>query len=646
MSGYVVPDVFTLQGMMGVPPASQRVRGSVDSRLGVLRSGRVWLARLRRSLVSGLSHRRLPLGLALVAVALALPSLDGGWQFDDLYHRAILLGRTDLSPWAMFSVFRGGPVWRRLFVDSGQGPWWTAEDFRVAFFRFLTVATHRLDYALWPDAPTLMHAQSLVWYGLLVAAATSLYRRVLGAGWVAGLAALAYAVDDGHAFAAAWIANRNALLATFFGLLCVWAHDRWRRDSWRPGGWLAPLALAHALAAGELGASTLAYLAAHALFLDSAPWRRRLVALVPSGVVAALWVCVYRMFGFGVIGSGLYIDPGNDPGGFVAALVRRAPFSLLGQWTAVPADAGGILAPLFPPDMWLYALGFVVVLVLLLAPLLWHDAAARFLATGMFLSIVPISGTLPANRQLLFVGFGAMGLFAQLVQGALAGASWVPSSRAWRYAARVFVAMLLPVHLILAPLSTPLQMSSVKAIGAPIGPAIASLPADPALAGQDLIVVNAPEYLFFVGAVLPLHQLAGQPLPRHVRALASGLSAVDVTRRDAETLEVHLERGLFFGAIASFFRSARHPLSPGDVVSLTGLTVTILETGPDGSPTRILYRFDRPLDDVGLRWVRWQDGVYVPFTPPAPGMTVHLEPAVGPFERIGGWSNDGAEDTP
>ena len=83
---------------------------------------------------------------------------------------------------------------------------------------------------------------------------------------------------------------------------------------------------------------------------------------------------------------------------------------------------------------------------------------------------------------------------------------------------------------------------------------------------------------------------------------------------------------------------AANPLPPGHTVRLTGLTVTILETGPDGSPVRILFHFGRPLEDPTLRWLRWQDGVYVPFTPPVVGATVHLAPAVGPLERAGGRS--------
>ena len=39
-----------------------------------------------------------------------------------------------------------------------------------------------------------------------------------------------------------------------------------------------------------------------------------------------------------------------------------------------------------------------------------------------------------------------------------------------------------------------------------------------------------------------------------------------------------------------------------------------------------------------LRWLRWQDGVYVPFLLPPIGGTVRLPPAVEPFEPLGGWS--------
>jgi hypothetical protein len=590
-------------------------------------------------LVRGLGHRRLPVALAAVAVAVALPSLGAGWQLDDLFHRETLLGETPLvSPWEAFSTLRGDPAVLRAFVDLGLLPWWSAEDLRLAFFRFLSVATHRLDYALWPESPALMHAQNLVWYGLAVAAVTVLYRRVLGPTWVAGLAALAFALDDAHVLPAAWIANRNAWVAMVFGIVCVVAHDRWRRDGWRPGAWLGPLALALALAAGELGLSTIAYLTAYVTFLDRVPWRQRLAGFVPYAGVAAVWAALYRCLGFGVSSSGWYIDPVASPGRFAAALVYRAPFLLLGQWTGVPAEAGGLLAPRFPAGMWFHAVGFVAVLGLLLLPVVRRDAVARFLASGMCLSLIPIAGAVPQNRELLFVGVGGMGLVAQLVEGAFGAPPWRPGSRAWRWAARGFAVLSLPVHLLLAPLVGPLQLATWKELTAPTEAAVGSLPNDPALAAQDLVVVDAPDFLYFVSPIEPIRRLRGLPVPRHVRVLANGLSPIAVTRRDASTLDVDLERGLFRSAFARLYRDADHRFTPGQVIALTGVTITIVETAQDGTPTRIRYRFDRPLEDPTLRWVRWEEPAYVPFTLPTVGETVHLESAIGPFERMGGWS--------
>ena len=125
----------------------------------------------------------------------------------------------------------------------------------------------QLDFLLWPELPALMHLHSLLWLALLAWAATLLYRETLGATWAAGLAALLYAVDDAHAAPAAYIANRNALVATAFGVLCLLCFARWRRQGWRPGAVLSPALLALALAAGEIALATAAYLGSYALLL-------------------------------------------------------------------------------------------------------------------------------------------------------------------------------------------------------------------------------------------------------------------------------------------------------------------------------------------------------------------------------------------
>jgi len=229
--------------------------------------------KIKDKLSAFLSHRQMPWMMALLAMLFVLPSLRIGWQMDDNFHRLILLGKTPpngekLSPLNLFSFLNGDPVKNHTLMDNGFLPWWTLKDIRIRFFRPLTIFTHWLDYRLWPDNAALMHLQSLLWYGALIAAASFFYRRMLGVGWMAGLAAFFYAFDYSHGMPAGWLANRNAVIATFFGVLTLILHDRWRRDDWRPARALAPLSFLLALLSAEFGVGAAAYLFAYAVFIE------------------------------------------------------------------------------------------------------------------------------------------------------------------------------------------------------------------------------------------------------------------------------------------------------------------------------------------------------------------------------------------
>ncbi len=585
---------------------------------------------------AALLDRRLPLILALLSIALMLPALRVGWQLDDHTQRLMMLGRApeDFSGMEAFSVLRGDPGELAFFVESGILPWWTPEGFRMAFFRFLTLATTWLDYRLWPDSPALMHLHSLLWLGALVAAAALLYRRVLGGTLAAGLAALLYAVDDAHAAPAAWLANRNALLATFFGILCLLAHDRFRRAGWRPGAALGPLALALALASGEAALATVGYLAAHALFLDRGAARERLLALAPHAIVVAAWAAVYRWGGFGVRGSGLYVDPLSDPLGFAAALAERAPLLLLGQWTPLPAELGFLLGGGAIRLSWWIAVAAAAGLAALLAPLVRRDATARFWALGMLLSLLPVAAAPPSNRLLFFVGLGGMGLLARFLAGPEAEPA-APAAKARRGPLRrALVAFFVATHLVLAPLSMPFAGPALRALGEPAIAAAATIPSDPAIAGQTLVVVSAPDYLVFVTVIPTLKALAGAPYSPRVRALAASPAPVEVRRRDERTLAVRIEGGLYGGTLGRLFRDADRPLVPGDEVELSDFRARIVATDATGSPTELVYSFAAPLDDPSLRWVAYRDGAFVPFVPPPIGESARLEAPIGPFDRL------------
>ena len=106
------------------------------------------------------------------------------------------------------------------------------------------------------------------------------------------------------------------------------------------------------LLAGEIALATGGSLLAYAIFLDTGSWTRRLVSLIPAGVIGAIWWGTYRLTNFGASGSGVYIDPGASPLEFIRAVVERAPILLFGQW-ALPSGLHNMLSQDAAHFVWL-----------------------------------------------------------------------------------------------------------------------------------------------------------------------------------------------------------------------------------------------------------------------------------------------------
>ena len=589
-----------------------------------------------------LTRPRHPLLLAALAVALSLPALGLGFQLDDHYLR-LALSRPPQDPaWArppgdVFAFFRGDPAFTRQAREHASVPWWADERLQLAFWRPLSGLTHGLDFALWPRSPALMHAHSLLWLGACVAAAAALFGRLGLAPAVAGLAGLLFALDDGHGTPAAWIANRNALVASFFGLLCLLAHHRWRAEGWRPGALLAPLCLALGLLGGEMAVATGGYLLAHALFLERGPWRARLASLAPGALVGLGWALLYRAQGYGTRHSVLYVDPLGSPLEFAGALLERGPILFFGQF-ALPADLHGALSPAGRQAFWLAACALLVAVGALLWPLLRADRVARFLAAGLLLSLVPAAATFPSSRLLVMASLGGAGLVAQWLVRAWAG----PARGLTRVAAWAAVAL----HLVLAPLGLLGAASGVDLLGQVPTRAAATLPSEPALSRQHLLLVNTPSAFLSAQSLLE-RGLSGGPTPARAHVLASGLGALRLSRPDARSLELRPEGGWLappgsvsrngdpsppafdqHHVLAIFDRLYRGPdgFATGQRLALGGLEVVIRALTADGRPAEALFVFERPLEDPLHRWLQWHAGGYQPFAPPPVGASVELPP--------------------
>ncbi len=592
---------------------------------------------LVRYALTGLTRPKLPLLVAILAVLLTVPSLWGGWVADDHNHRLRLADPQQIpeqlaglagSPMKLFTFADGNPEHNRTLMDVGFWPWWTVPNLRAAFFRPVTVATHWLDYRLWPDRPALMHAHSLLWFAALVGAAAVFYRRFMGITCVAGLAAVLYAVDDARGMPVGFLANRNALLATLFGVLAIIAHDRWRRDSRRLGAIAAPLLLTVSLFSAEAGIGTIAYLFAHAVYLDPGTRRQRVVALLPYAVVVLVWRVVWSRLGCGVWGMAFYVDPLTEPLRYLTAVLERAPILLLGQLFLPPAD----LYLLFL-DLGISSLAYVgtlvavtVVCAIMLRRFQW-DASARFFALGMVLSLLPICATFPSDRLLFFVGLGAFALMAryfEVVFGHPYETMQVGGGWTRRVSSVALGVALVVIHLGLAPVI--LAVRSAIPVGPPsfLEKLQVNVPMGAEVRRQTVVVVTAP--LPILAAFLPGRRaLDGLPVPAHTRVLAqSDPTSVTVSRPDTDTLVVRPAKGYLWLSADRLARGSHLPMSVGERVELTGMTAEVTEMTADGRPAEASFHFSVPLEDPCLRWLYWKKDRFAPFPLPGVGETVEL----------------------
>lgn len=565
-----------------------------------------------------------PVALGAATVCLSLPALWGGLVNDDLLHRLILqhspaLDGVYASPFEMFDFADGNSERTMMRVEWGQLPWWTLPELNYNFFRPVAVLTHCLDYALWPDSPWLMHLHSLLWAGLGVLFVALLYRNLLPAAPLAGLAAFLYAVDDAHALPIAGLASRNALIGLVFGVGALGCYVRWRRGGRMRFGILAPALLLAGLLANEGAVAVCGYMSGYALFVDRGKPVSRLAALLPCAAAAVGWRAVYSHLGYGAMGALSHTDPGAFPELFVQQLPGYAAYLFLGQWLVFPAELYVLSPAPVRAAVVVLALATGAVSFRLLLPALRREPVLRMFGLGMSIALIPACTALPDDRSLLFIGVGAMPLIAAIILeglGAL-GRAERPRGRLLRYVA----VGLLGIHGVLAPLLLPLRAAVLGHFGGLANDAVNALELDDsAVPSQTVAVLNTPN-VGLVPALNTLRAIQGRPVPRSVRDLGPNfpVEPLRVFRPDTRTLAVTRPGG--FPHI--YFRG--HPAfryRVGDVVRLEDVEITIVALTAEGLPRQVAYRFDVPLEDPSLVLLEYAGGRLRPFVPPGVGATM------------------------
>src|SRR5580704_17780807 len=356
-----------------------------------------------RGLRTMLASRRLPVLLAVATSVALLPALWLGLVVDDFFQRLAVEGRLGfhLDALQLFSFVPRGALVRAHQMEIGFTPWWTLPTTQVDYYRPLASLTHAIDYTAWPKQAWLMHLENLGWYAALVIVCAAFYREWLAPRWVAGLAAALYAFDHALAGPVSWIANRNALMSTLFGVLSLIAHRRWRAGAPSglargafAGGAVALFTLT--LLSGEAGIAIAGYLVAFAFCVDDGSLRSRPASLAPYGAVVVGWRIVYRALGHGVIGA-FASDALVDPIRFAVRAPQVLPILLASDVFGVPGDLLGPWPRALPPAA-IASYGVLALVVLSLWPVLRRDRGARFLGIGALVSAIPIAWGPPSDR--------------------------------------------------------------------------------------------------------------------------------------------------------------------------------------------------------------------------------------------------------
>lgn len=560
--------------------------------------------------------------IALLAVALVLPTLGTGMILDDWSHRLMMNPAWHhpgavRGPWELYRFFTNDLDLRRLDLDRGILPWWTAPGFRLAFMRPLGSLSLALDHTVFAGLPWVWHLENALWFGALTLSAAAVFKVTLKSSRVVALATLLVAVDHTHAMLAVLISNRHAVLAAVFAFASFAAHLRWRNGDARA----RTVALGLFVAALLCGESTFAlggYLFAYTLWNDPDRSPARWRALAPYALLVAVWAVVYRAQGCGAFGGDFYIDPVRQPLTFLRAAASRMPILALGQVALPPSEFVG------PRPLYVSAI-IAAVLTAASVPawrLVRHDAMAKTWVFGALLALVPGCATFPGDRLLLFSGLGVMALFAIAFERV-----WWSGETSSR-GARVFVGALAVLHLGLSPLLLPARAVNIaQTAGGFVERADRSLPHDDAVRGQMLMIVTSPDTLAPV-YVMARREPEGRPTPtRGFRLMAMATRGTTTLRRDtAQSVVITSSEGIPHDMFGALYRGAAMPFHLGDTVVTAGMTATVTALTPDGLARETRFTWDRDLDDARYRWVWWTHFHYEPFPLPAVGGSVTLEP--------------------
>lgn len=561
--------------------------------------------------------------LFIIAVALSASSLFSGYMGDDYMHHALLMKNPPITPpqdaslYGLFSFMGDDSKRTKELMNLGILPWWTFEEMRYSFWRPISEFTHFIDHLLWPNSSVLKQLQNLIWYLVLCGLALNLFYRINTeiSGRFILLGFASYLLDSTHGFTISWLANRNALVATTFGLLSISFHIKYRTtDNFRDLV-SSIIALCCSLLSAEFGISTTAFLAAYAITLDKDGFLKGTIRLIPHILVVIVWWMSYKALGFGAAhADGYYIDPIASPLEFLNTASERVAVLLGSQWGILPAELFGFAGELDGVKSFVLFVSctFILLLSMLVFPLLRGDKKLRFWLVGMLVSAIPAATAIPHDRVLLFVGIGAFGAFIRILAYYLdtppktkAGHGSVKGTPSYL---KSICSMFIIIHLVLSPLLLPITAYSTKIWDNQISKAPKDFDDIPNISDKSIVLFNAP-----MASTLMINIwrfIENKPLPNHLWPISMVDATIAVRRIGDNTIALNNDQGFIQGPETSVRNLNKQPFKMGHYIELDGLKIFIKEINKSGHPTVLHLEFDRPIENHNLLFLQWKDNHY------------------------------------
>ncbi|MCP5048455.1 MAG: hypothetical protein GY940_14895 [bacterium] len=548
----------------------------------------------------------------LAGLLLFLPTVNS-YQFigSDCTHVGLLEGLIQypgMSPLNLYNFSDGTPEHVSELISEGFNPWYTNLTWKMKFCRHVPSVLLALNHKIAGLNPQGYVLHSLLWYLILIVLMGFLVRMlvpasVLGSSHpVAYIALFIFALAQRNGFVVLYGGARWLLIAMAFALAGLVAHIKWREQGWKPGRYLSLVCFLLALLSGEASMAVLAYLAAYELAGSAEPLKKRINALIPITVLVFIYLMLHRILGYGAGGEGTYTHPLNEPVEFLSAL----PFKLsamLGELFFGTMSLFGIY-PVTPGHRLLSLGAAAAVLViggLLLYPS-WSKAPERmrrtvnWLILGTVGAMVPLASVQAAPRVVLILSIGGSVLMAVMIHYWFQRIWRNPLSFAW--IGTVFCMGLIFLHLIYSPYLLRFREKGFNQYMEEWNRFQENTILNDLQPHRKAIFLNGaggdgdPVFSGFYH-----RKINRMPMPESWWQLSWPNLKQRYIRTAENTLELEILEGCLYDSLyTQEGKNRKVPLKKGEVISLQGLQITVLEVNETG-PTRIEFKFDRSLDD-------------------------------------------------